>query len=570
MHHIAALSSGVRGAEGGTATFYVRGTSTAASYYRSPGDTTAQAGSLRLDKWGAATAYVDGLVTVEVRSKSGSVVRSFTSGMSDRAVHAESQSFTGRDYALDSQAAGNPIAVSDVLDLWKDSAGTTDFNVLAFDEEVSLSKVMAGALMTEHWVTRYGATGDGVTDDVGAINEAIRAAFADGGGVVFFPPGSYIVRSEIELLAGVSLVGVGIGSIILSIYDGYAVSVLNPLAEPASIEFLRVAVYSTEGGTCVNIANGGRFFAKNATFINTENGGAVIHADSGSLQTRAVFRDCSIQAVNGSYGIHSELTSAGWIRLVDCSVVPIGWIGNPDGYAGPGLVYGHRVHVSRSVFFESANIDSAYTCIRTLENPHNIIKDNVFLSPNAAGLITPIEVGAVSASSAFFYERGSIWTNESPLFASMPAFVVAANIVLDSIKYRSFSMSDSSTAASDSTPLYLLDPASGDDEAGQVGLIMATITGSQSTYSNCGAVLSTYTASYPELNAPVGTIMKIAIASTTGDWDGYAGLAEVEAVSVIQGITHLASKDYSVQLGIRYAFNGNALWNFHAPSNPYG
>jgi hypothetical protein len=40
-------------------------------------------------------------------------------------------------------------------------------------------------------VKTFGATGDGVTDDRAAIQLAINAAIAAGGGVVFFPPGTY-------------------------------------------------------------------------------------------------------------------------------------------------------------------------------------------------------------------------------------------------------------------------------------------------------------------------------------------------------------------------------------------
>lgn len=46
-------------------------------------------------------------------------------------------------------------------------------------------------------VKNYGATGDGATDDATAIRAAIAAAFAVGGGVVFFPPGTYMVGSTL-------------------------------------------------------------------------------------------------------------------------------------------------------------------------------------------------------------------------------------------------------------------------------------------------------------------------------------------------------------------------------------
>lgn len=59
---------------------------------------------------------------------------------------------------------------------------------------------------------RYGAKGDGITDDTTAITTAIAAATgaADGaGGVVFFPPGIYIINSALTITTRVRLLGSG-------------------------------------------------------------------------------------------------------------------------------------------------------------------------------------------------------------------------------------------------------------------------------------------------------------------------------------------------------------------------
>ena len=53
-------------------------------------------------------------------------------------------------------------------------------------------------------VHAYGATGDGKTLDTDAINRAIEAAAAAGGGVVFFPAGNYLCFS-IHLKSNVHL-----------------------------------------------------------------------------------------------------------------------------------------------------------------------------------------------------------------------------------------------------------------------------------------------------------------------------------------------------------------------------
>lgn len=54
----------------------------------------------------------------------------------------------------------------------------------------------------------YGAVGDGSTDDTTAIQAALDAADAAGGGIVFFPLGDYKITTALTLYPGVTLQGV--------------------------------------------------------------------------------------------------------------------------------------------------------------------------------------------------------------------------------------------------------------------------------------------------------------------------------------------------------------------------
>lgn len=56
-------------------------------------------------------------------------------------------------------------------------------------------------------VTAYGATGDGATDDTTAIQNALDAANTAGGGIVFFPAGTYI-STTLTIYSNLQLVGV--------------------------------------------------------------------------------------------------------------------------------------------------------------------------------------------------------------------------------------------------------------------------------------------------------------------------------------------------------------------------
>jgi len=76
-----------------------------------------------------------------------------------------------------------------------------------------------GAMSVFNVITDYDATGDGVTDDEAAINAAIVACNAAGGGTVFFPPGTYMVGEQgssigLSMRSDVTLRGSGQGSII--------------------------------------------------------------------------------------------------------------------------------------------------------------------------------------------------------------------------------------------------------------------------------------------------------------------------------------------------------------------
>jgi hypothetical protein len=53
----------------------------------------------------------------------------------------------------------------------------------------------------------YGATGDGVTDDTAAVQAAINAVNAAGGGVLFFPEGSYLVTPSGSPATALSMTG---------------------------------------------------------------------------------------------------------------------------------------------------------------------------------------------------------------------------------------------------------------------------------------------------------------------------------------------------------------------------
>jgi hypothetical protein len=68
-----------------------------------------------------------------------------------------------------------------------------------------------GALSVLNVKTDYAAAGNGSTNDATAIQNALTAAGAAGGGIVYLPPGTYIVAKYLLIPSGVTLLGAGMG-----------------------------------------------------------------------------------------------------------------------------------------------------------------------------------------------------------------------------------------------------------------------------------------------------------------------------------------------------------------------
>jgi Pectate lyase superfamily protein len=214
------LAAGVNGAQSGTATFLFRGSaSSAASVLYNDFERTAQPGTnvIQLDANGAAEIYCSTYCDVTVRNAAGATLRTVTIGNSSGVIEVRSDSFRGDDYDGDpSNTANQPITLTNVLNLWNDSAGAPDFQVMFNGEETDLQTAF-GNFPTSLFISvkgpAYNAQGDGVTDDT----TAIQAALADANGaIVFFPPGIYITSSAITLSdANFHLMGSGFGSSVI-------------------------------------------------------------------------------------------------------------------------------------------------------------------------------------------------------------------------------------------------------------------------------------------------------------------------------------------------------------------
>jgi hypothetical protein len=153
-------------------------------------------------------------------------------------------------------------------------------------------------------VKDYGAVGNAVTDDTTAIQAAINAAGAAGGGTVYLPPGTYII-GKLRLKAKTHLRGSGRASVFR------AKSNLNDnlivLDDPATVEQVELSDFGIEGNRTNQTSGHGIYLE------NTATPGAPFA--SGFTNPRHELRNLFIRYVKGD-GIHLVAGAyAGGLRL---------------------------------------------------------------------------------------------------------------------------------------------------------------------------------------------------------------------------------------------------------------
>ena len=321
MNLLDVLASGVRGAEGGTAEIRSRGTSTFAQLFTSydgTGAVTPTAGVL-LDSNGGATWYVNESVDIVVKNSTGNTVRTFTAMVSASDVEVRSASFTGTNYTTGVAAAGEPTTAAAVFDLWTTSAGTRDWKVTIDGTPTLLTNAFAAfsGIFYNVKAPAYGAVGDGSGDDTSAVQAALTAAGNVGGGIVFFPEGTYRTTSALTVPAGVSLWGPGPNVTNIGIDHANANALTfaaNTFA--SSVRGLNILALQANSGKHLVVESGTRLFIENCHIGAATTSGIGLSVDNAATLVRAV--DTVFQ--NGgaaSYGIQNNGTAAR-VVLVGC------------------------------------------------------------------------------------------------------------------------------------------------------------------------------------------------------------------------------------------------------------
>lgn len=237
------LSTGAVNASG-TVYFFQPGTNTPVAVYSDAAATTVVTQPLTLTSGGLVNIatvpngiYVTQPVRVLIQDVSGNTVADTTY------IPA-----TAGNVGVD-----NDATTATTLDAWitqaQTSTGGTNFN---YQESAGATARPIQDKFREIWISvkDFGAAGDGVATDTTAIQAAMNRVKALGGGVVYFPPGTYLVDQAMSLTSaiGVTLLGVRGATTITSNNGSANVFTFGTASTSCSVEgFIFVHTGTTTG-----------------------------------------------------------------------------------------------------------------------------------------------------------------------------------------------------------------------------------------------------------------------------------------------------------------------------------
>lgn len=256
---------------------YVQGSLTLSTVFANADGDAVLSQPVTLDAAGRATIYVDQVVTLHVETAAGANVGDYDLADAPGVVQVQNDAFTGA-LATGSQGAGGVTDLDTILTSagtsfggadfkYKESAGATQRTINAWLKEIHLS------------VKDFGASGDGVRDDTLAIQATANRCIALGGGVVYFPPGIYIISSAITVNSTTSVSFLGAGYV-SAITQTSASANAFTISGSFGFQIAQMSINATSStGTGISVATSQNFAILDITSSNFQTG---IDLSSGS------------------------------------------------------------------------------------------------------------------------------------------------------------------------------------------------------------------------------------------------------------------------------------------------
>lgn len=401
MQLVAALVSGIRGAENGQVLLYKRGTTTPTTPYQNYDGVGVFAQPIALDSFGGVEVYVNEETDIVVSDVNGVVIRSFSEMLSANSLEYVGQSFTGARYSDGLAGIQEPVTLQAILDAWVTSAGAIDFKVLFAGAATRLQDALGGiaGLFFNVKAPAYGAVGDNVTDDTTAIQSAMTAAGATKG-IVIFPPGTYRTTDKLSLPDGVSLWGMGPASSII-LLDHPTRDTIECAAGASSQEIrnLGIATKQANNGKLLSMTVAGartiRVYGCAFADIN-HSGDVIVMAGAANL-----LLDTCIINLKTSGGISADVAGAR-LDMRNCTVAAI-----PGAYNGQFVIFNLGT-IEDCVFAGSGISAGTYTEVIAsglVQAPHCVVAGCLFYP--GSGTSTPIVGAAINYATTTFAEYGN-------------------------------------------------------------------------------------------------------------------------------------------------------------------
>lgn len=264
------------------------GTSPAAIYADVDGSIAA-GNPTTLDAAGRAEVYVTDPVRIVIQDAHGVTISDYDQADVHRAENVQVENSGFNEGYLDDVLTDIYTSTGGVDAQYQESGGATPRTIRAKFSELSIS------------VKDFGAKGDGLTIDTTACQAAINRVMFLGGGVVYFPPGTYLVDLSLTLVSavGVHLIGAGSTASVIKNTSGIGNAITYSTAgSSCSIERLKVTASAASTGIGIDLGNqqgmvldsvdvAGHYtaisssFGSNLTFRNTTGAPPVASAGTG-------------------------------------------------------------------------------------------------------------------------------------------------------------------------------------------------------------------------------------------------------------------------------------------------
>jgi hypothetical protein len=295
---------------------FALGTTIQATAYADTGATQALTQPIALNAAGQCVAFVTVPVTVLVEYVVSTGVYGTLS--TTDFVPADAANTTVRNAGFSgvnadgSTVAGGDTTLDAVLTSLAASVGGVDGNYL---ESSGATARGLKAKLSEIWISvkDFGAKGDGIAIDTTAIQAAINRVAALGGGVVYLPPGTYIVDAALTVgHNGVSIQGAGLGVTLIKCTSTSA-NLLTYASGVGSFSLRDFATTPSTGstGALVSATSGSSIFVSNVFMNGTHRTGVSLTGCSS-----VVIDGCALNTIDADAAARSVFLSNTTITTV--------------------------------------------------------------------------------------------------------------------------------------------------------------------------------------------------------------------------------------------------------------